>query len=519
MRLSPFALLCTYLGACVAQTTTPSPVRDGAPADGAAREQGLVFSDRSGSSSDIKGGAGDSAPGPDTSTAGEQEAGSCATVEPRAGVDPWSVRLPGAGFGKLIELQNGPHRDLMLTSPTDFTRVGVRLDWGGTIVFFGLSADPKSNVIDANDPGRELQLALYDGSRIRQSCAHDASCETSSASCGNSITFLGWNPVQGGDECGNGAKVLSSERVGDALRLVVEPMQWNPDWAAPDCRQSACASEGIPVAVRYSFELRFLTEHVVEIMAEVQSNEAFDHPPAAQEWPTLYVAHGENGLDLPLLVDAANRAITIDQPANDGFYRTLFDSPAPWVSWQTSGRDYGVGLAMDQGVTSFEGWRGDPANGAPYFHNVRARVAFGLAAHSSVRGLSYLVLGNFNTIKGELDRLLAQRPPFGTLDTPAPGDVRVPASGQLPISGWVLDNRAGSTLQVAVDGVPVATLPLAGSRPDVCQLFAGYQGCPSPGFAAEVAVGHQGHCPRLLSISARDSDGNTTLLGQRRLVP
>ena len=29
----------------------------------------------------------------------------------------------------------------------------------------------------------------------------------------------------------------------------MQPLQWNPDWDAPDCRQSACGPSGVPVGV------------------------------------------------------------------------------------------------------------------------------------------------------------------------------------------------------------------------------------------------------------------------------
>lgn len=216
----------------------------------------------------------------------------CPPVVAAPDVDPWKVRAPSAGFGGIFTAQSGPHTDVFLRSPAegnlpaDYVRVGARLDWGGTLVFFGLGANPASNVLDANDTGRELQVALYDPTRSRQPCAADATCLQSNASCGNSITFLGWDPVQGGDECGHGATVLSNGQAGDALRLVVRPLQWNPDWDKPDCSQTACGADGVPVGVTFTLELRFVAAHIVEVMTEVTSQEALDHPVTGQEFPT-----------------------------------------------------------------------------------------------------------------------------------------------------------------------------------------------------------------------------------------
>jgi hypothetical protein len=385
------------------------------------------------------------------------------------------------------------------------------------VVFFGLASNAGSNVIDANDTGRELQIALYDPTRAMQSCAATATC-AGAAPCGNSITFLGWNPVQGGDECNHGASVLSQGQAGDALRLVVQPVQWNPDWDAPDCRKSACPAQGVAVKVTYTFELRFVREHVVEVMTQVTSQEAISHPSTGQEFPTLYVAHGQGGPDLPVLLDAAGQVVTLATPGNDGFYYGNFTSSRPWVSWQDAGQTYGVGLGHDQGITSFQGWRGDGKT-APYFHNVRAQVAFGLPAGGTVRGLAYLALGNFSTVKSELEAVLAKRPPFGALDAPAGQDVPVNVGAPLSVAGWALDTSVLASVRVELDGKIAATIPLGGSRPDVCAVYPAYAGCPAVGFSGQVATAGLSACPHHLRVVAQDPEGNITVLGERRLLP
>ena len=440
----------------------------------------------------------------------------CPGVNIPAAPSPWSHRAKGAGFGGISTQYTGGHRDVFLTSPAGLTRIGARLDWGGAIVFFGLSSDPRSNVIDANDTGRELQLALYDPTRAAQGCAHNASCK-SKHPCPTSITFLGWNPVQGGDECGNGGRVLSYKRVGDALRLEIQPIQWNPDWNQVDCRKSSCPRTGLPVQVVYTIELRFLTEHTVEVASQVKSNESFSHPPTGQEFPTLYVSHGKGGPDLPLLLDSAGMAFNPNTPGNDGFYYGNFKSPAPWVTWQTSNRGYGVGLLMDQGMREFQGWRGDGRK-APYFHNVRAKIVFGLDAGATVRGISYLLLGSYKTIGGEAAQVVARRPPFGSLDPPSQRTIRYVPGKPVSLHGWALDSGPIKTIQARIDGRSVATLKRNQKRTDVCAVYPAYPGCPVVGFAGSVPTNGLSACPHHLQVVAVDVDGNTSVLGERELV-
>jgi hypothetical protein len=435
------------------------------------------------------------------------------------------MRVPSAGFGGISQQSSGGHTDVFLDSPASgataagYTRIGARLDWGGTIVFFGLGANPGSNVIDANDTGRELQVALYDPTRSRQPCAGTATCLTASASCANSITFLGWDPVQGGDECGHGAPVLSHGQAGDALRLVVHPLQWNPDWDKPDCTQSSCGAAGVPVGVTYTIDLRYVSVHVVEVATEVTSQETLDHPVTGQEFPTLYVSHGQGGPDLPVLLDAAGQTISLATPANDGFLYGNFTSPAPWVSWQNSAQNYGVGLAMDQGITAFQGWRGD-GNTAPYFHNVRAQIAFGLGAGKTVRGISYLALGGFGTVAAEIAATRKKRPPFGVVDGPAAGaPVSYAAGAALPVAGWALDDGGLGSVRVEIDGALAATLPVSGARADVCAVYPAYPGCPTVGFSGSVPTGGLSACPHLLRVVAEDAAGNRTVLGERVIEP
>jgi len=440
---------------------------------------------------------------------------SCPGLVAEPDVDPFLMRSASAGFGGVETVSSGGHQDVFLRSPGQLTRIGVRLDWGGTVVFFGLSANPASNVIDANDTGRELQIALYDPTRIRQPCAWNASCLTSSESCGNSITFLGWNPVQGGDECNRGAPVLSHGAVGDALQVVIQPLQWNPDWDRKDCTQTPCGGPGRPVDVTYQMHYRYLSEHVVEIATQVSSQETISHPVTGQEWPTLYVSHGKNGPDLPVLLKTDGQVVTIANPANDGFFFENFDSPAPWVSFQNTLRDYGVGLAMDQGTRQYQGWHGNGVT-APYFHNVRARLAFGLDAGAVVRGVSYLALGSFDTVKYELESVLSKRAPFGACEQPKSGSVHSFAKGSpIVVQGWVLDNAPGTTIRVTIDDVLVASFAAEQERPDVCRTYPAYASCPNVGFQHSISTTSLDACAHLMRIIAEDIDGNARVLAER----
>jgi hypothetical protein len=442
--------------------------------------------------------------------------GTCQPLQAAAAADPWTVRVPGAGFGGIVTASSGGHSDVFLQSPapnTNYIRIGARLDWGGSVVFFGLTANAGSNTIDANDTGRELQIALYDPSRAMQGCAWNASCQTNPTTCPNSISYLGWDPVQGGDRCGHGSPSEYTQ-AGDALRVTAHPLQWNPDWNRQDCNQTACGASGVPVAVTYVMDFRFVSSNVVEVAVEIQSQETISHPSTGQEFPTLYVANGNPGSDLPLLLDAAGNTVGLNTPGNDGFLYDNFASPGPWVTWQHAAKDYGVALAMDQGILQWQGWRGDGQK-APYFHNVRPILAFGLQAGKPVRGISYLALGSFTTVQSLIGDVLKKRAPFGSLDTPTSGgSTTVAAGADVGIGGWVLDTTTQDKVQVEVDGVVKLDLPVSASRPDVCEVYPAYTGCPNVGFSGNLSTVGWDTCPHLVRVRATDADGNTTVIGE-----
>lgn len=442
----------------------------------------------------------------------------CPTLPaPPADPDPWAATgLPTVGTPTTRTVNSGGHRDLYLVGPSGVAEIGVRLDWGGSVVFFGQQGMPASNTIDANDTGREVQIALYDPQRTFQGCAHDASCMGVNP-CGNSITFLGWDPVQGGDECNHGARVLRSGVEGDRMVVAVRPTQWNPDWNAPDCRRSACPPAAVEVEVTYTLAFRFVHPNVVEVAMELGSGEAISHLPTEQEFPTLYAGRGGASTDLPLLLDSAGTPIVASTPANDGFVYANFRSAGPWVTWQHRVRDYGVALAMDHAGQDYQAWEGGP--GAPYFHNVRPRQSFGLAAGTTVRGRAYLALGSFDTVRSLMNDVISRRrAPFGAVDSPAAGSTARASGGRFRVAGWALDNASLASVVVRVDGAAAATLPRSAARPDVCALYPNYAGCPSAvGFDGEVTLPARDGCAHAVEVVARDADGNETVIG-RRLV-
>jgi hypothetical protein len=410
--------------------------------------------------------------------------------------------------------------DEYLYDATDYIKIGVRREWGGSVIFFGLVGDGApgmngTNTIDANDTGREVQVAFYDPDRAMQNCAWDAACATRASECPSSITFLGWDPVQGGNRCNVGSGVDSVTNADGVLAVTTTPLFWNPAWDRTDCSSDVCGTAGLRdrrSEVHVVQSIRFVRTHVVEITYSVENPADTDHAPTLQEMPTLYSANGRRGPDLWRLFDSTSTQVPIDTPAGgDGFYYENFESPGGWVSLQNESAEYGVGIYYENRLTSFQGWQ---LRSLP-FNNVRARFGFGLPARTTVRARAYLILGSLATVAAEAAWLDANLAPFGYLDTPRPDE---PVGGTITVAGWALDNRGIASVALWVDGVRAAELSYGRSRPDVCIVWPGYPGCPDVGFEGTFDVSSLTPCAHLLEVRATDTDGNERTIARRRVT-
>lgn len=414
---------------------------------------------------------------------------------------------------------NGYDDDYLYSSDDSF-KIGIREDWGATIIFFGEKSllgwpgTNNTNVIDGNDTGREVQIALYDPDRNAQGCAWNASCRSNpGAACPLSIRYLGWNPVQGGNRCNLGSGVESVSMADGMITAQVRPYHWNPDWEAQSCDSDSCGVPGtnrLQSEVQYNQRLRFVGSHVVEMQMEVINLSDMSHAVTLQEFPTLYATWGDgNTPDLRVLMDSEGNQIAIDQPANDGFFYKEFNSPGGWAALQNTDKNYGVGIYYENRLSGYQGWQKYGV-----FNNVRSKFHFGLAGHGTVRARAYLMLGSYATISSLAAGLDSTLPPFGTLDSPL-ADAAL--SGSFTFHGWVLDNKGVSSIRLLIDGAPHATPALDQDRPDVCLFYPGYAQCNQVGFSGSASLAGLSSCPHLLEVEATDGDGNTRIVARKRI--
>lgn len=415
----------------------------------------------------------------------------------------------------------GGFTDDYIYNQADSFKIGTRREWGGTIVFFGQdNGQPgtnNTNVIDANDTGREVQVAFYDPDRRMQNCAWNASCVTTPTTCENSITFLGWNPVQGGNRCNKGSGVEVVDFEDGALTISTLPLQWNPNWQRQDCSSQACNDPALNMLrsdVRVVQKLRFVREHVVELEYALYNLAAISHGETAQEFPTIYPANGQAGPDLWRLFNSTGTEVAIDQPANDGFKWKPFDSPGGWVAMLNQNLDYGVGHYTENRLTRWQGWQ---LRSLP-FNNFRPEFPFAIPANGTIRARSYLILGGKSTVESEANWLDQNLPPFGVADLPTQD--QVVNGNTLTVQGWALDNNGVSRVEALVDGGAPTVLSYGQSRPDVCAVWPMYPGCANGavGYSGIVDVSNLTSCAHFLEVIAVDTLGNRRVIERRRFI-
>ncbi len=415
---------------------------------------------------------------------------------------------------------NGGFHDEYLYHHTNEFKIGVRQEWGGSIIFWGQAGDKPglndTNTIDANDTGREVQVAIYDLSRLRQLCAATASCwidgvGSSTNICSTDIRHLGWNPVQGGNYCNTGSGVESVSNKDGILEIVTVPLQWNPDWDNGDpnacglSREQICADASKNHKrsdVRLTQRIRFINALTAEIYYKVDNIGELDHRANVQEFPTLYSAYGGHGLgDYGTLMTANN---TLVKPESN----TVFKTEEPWVAFVNKSKEYGVGLLYENGVLEFSG-EYHPNS----FNVVRSRVNFGLPKNGSVQTRVYLFLGNYNTIADQVSKIQKRLPPFGALDKPTGAES---VSGDVAISGWVLDNKKVKRVVARIDETKEVELKYGEERFDVCLSWVGYADCQKSGFSGTVSFeGYTNQCDHLIEIIAKDDDNNERTIARK----
>jgi hypothetical protein len=150
------------------------------------------------------------------------------------------------------------------TLTNEHISLSVDLDAGGAIT--RLSSPKLGNVVNNHDLGRQIQMAYYSG---------PVPFITNGQSPKDHWKHLGWNPIQAGDDFGNGSKTTKHSNDGHQIHTRCIPLQWPLKNIPGECVfESWIHLEGHQVHARYR-----ISNHRSDRTA---------YPPRAQELPAIY---------------------------------------------------------------------------------------------------------------------------------------------------------------------------------------------------------------------------------------
>ena len=105
------------------------------------------------------------------------------------------------------------------------------------------------------------------------------------------------------------------------------------------------------------------------------------------------------------------------------------------------------------------------------------------------------------------------------VDVDAPSNGNTYSGSAVSASGWAIDATATiSQVVLQVDGNTVGTATYGGSRPDVCNVYPGYPGCPNVGWNFTLNTTNLANGAHQLIAVATTSDGRSTSSGPAQFV-
>lgn len=277
-----------------------------------------------------------------------------------------------------------PHEARMSWLDNGTVRLGVDLNIGGAITWLSRSGSDE-NVINSADWGRQVQMSYYSGPvpfivGKKKPAKHWA--------------HLGWNPIQAGDDFGNGSKILDHKNDGKSLYVKCVPMQW--------------PLENVPGECAFEIWLE-LDGSAVRARCRL-SNARTDHTPypgRSQELPAAYT-------NAPL-----HRIMTYsgERPFSGGKLTEIKAKNAEegWGQWfATEGwsalvndENWGLGVWSPSCVRFTGGFSGMPGSGGPKDApcGYLAPVRFEILDHHIVHEYRYeLILGTLDEIRDRIAR-------------------------------------------------------------------------------------------------------------------
>jgi len=387
----------------------------------------------------------------------------------------------------------------MLYLDNGTVRVGLAMAWGGAIVEVTRHG---KNFVNAYDPGREIQIALYDGSPFPP--------------CGKCEGARGWDPVQAGDWHRHGSPLLAKRIGSDDLYTRTQPMQWYPD------NKGGGTSNAIPTDIVIEQTVSFVPDcpFAVHVHFKITHTGTDIHTNHKQEVPAVYVNEEFNHL---IYYDGTNP--WTNERVNDvlpprGEATPWLYAPENWAAYVNSqGEGLAVYVPAQYPYIQAKGAAGGsqvPGHETSYFDPL---TTMSFSPGTSYEGDYYVLAGTLAEIRPEIYALHKSVPikdcftPLGSVDLPAPNAT---LRGAARVAGWAYDNVAVARVEILMDGTPVGTASYGSARPDIPK---GTPNAPlNVGFQFQFDSTKYANGAHTLSVHAVDTSGNIAILREGPVV-
>lgn len=260
-------------------------------------------------------------------------------------------------------------------------RLGVNLALGGAITYLADSKTGK-NLVNNWDWGRQIQMSFF---------GHPVPYVENGQTPTKHWAHIGWNPIQAGDDHGNGSEVIEF-RTGEAsLYVKCIPMQWPLDNVPGECTYECW------------IELKGNTAQVRARLNNARSD-TNKYAGRHQELPAIY----SNGEYYRLITYLGDRPFTGDKPqripkkTGGGFPWDYWLATENWAAL-VNDEDWGLGIYKPDNYLFIGGFAGEEGRGNTYDSSTGyvAPLQTEILDHDITYDYHYtLILGSLSDIRG-----------------------------------------------------------------------------------------------------------------------
>ncbi len=239
--------------------------------------------------------------------------------------------------GKIVESQ-------MRYIDNGIVKLGINLGLGGAITYIADSSNGK-NIVNNWDWGRQIQMSFFAGPQPYTEKGQKPK---------KHWEHIGWNPIQAGDDYGNGSKVVEFTQENTSLYVKCIPMQWPLDNLPGECTYECWID---------------LKENTVQVRCRLNNarSDTTQYTGRHQELPAVYT----NGEYYRLMTYRGDKPFTggpvdrIPKKSGGGF---------PWEYWLATENwaalvnddDWGLGIYKPDNFLFIGGFAGKEGSGGTH---------------------------------------------------------------------------------------------------------------------------------------------------------